>query len=87
MEFLRRAAADRARRFDSLPALGVRGNGHGMMLEKNNREALQPILDDVRPRGAVFDTTGTIVNNLWAFGYRQTPQGRKPLLLAYRSAE
>jgi hypothetical protein len=28
-----------------LPKLGVRGNGHGMMLEKNNREALQPILD------------------------------------------
>jgi pimeloyl-ACP methyl ester carboxylesterase len=28
-----------------LPELGVRGNGHGMMLEKNNREALQPILD------------------------------------------
>jgi len=29
----------------TLPDAGVRGNGHGMMLEKNNREALQPILD------------------------------------------
>jgi pimeloyl-ACP methyl ester carboxylesterase len=28
-----------------LPQAGVRGNGHGMMLERNNREALQPILD------------------------------------------
>jgi len=24
---------------------GVHGNGHGMMMEKNNREALQVILD------------------------------------------
>lgn len=46
------------------------------------------VVDDVPAlRGAVFDSTGTIVNNLWAFGYRQTPQGRKPLLLAYRSVE
>ena len=29
---------------------GVRGNGHGMMLEKNNREALQPILDWLKKR-------------------------------------
>ena len=29
----------------TLPQAGVRGNGHGMMLEKNNREALQPVLD------------------------------------------
>jgi hypothetical protein len=29
----------------TLPQAGIRGNGHGMMLEKNNREALQPILD------------------------------------------
>jgi pimeloyl-ACP methyl ester carboxylesterase len=29
----------------TLPQAGVRGNSHGMMLEKNNREALQPILD------------------------------------------
>lgn len=45
-------------------------------------------MDDVPPlQGAVADTAGNIVNNLWAFGYQQTPQGRKPLLLAYRSVE
>jgi hypothetical protein len=34
----------------TLPEAGVRGNGHGMMLEKNNREALQPILDWLEKR-------------------------------------
>ncbi|MGW1783987.1 alpha/beta hydrolase [Streptomyces sp. NPDC002143] len=43
MAFLKQAGcdADRVRLADH----GVHGNGHGMMLEKNNREALQVILD------------------------------------------
>jgi pimeloyl-ACP methyl ester carboxylesterase len=31
-----------------LPDHGVRGNGHGIMLERNNREALDPILEWLR---------------------------------------
>ena len=30
-----------------LPELGIRGNAHFMMQEKNSREALQPILDRI----------------------------------------
>ena len=44
------------------------------------------LCDEVPPiRGAVFDTTGSIRHQLWAFGYRSTAQGRKPLLLSYES--
>ena len=40
--FLQRAGA-RAELID-LPALGVRGNGHGLIYERNSDEALQPVL-------------------------------------------
>jgi pimeloyl-ACP methyl ester carboxylesterase len=33
--------------------LGIHGNGHAMMLEKNNRETLQPIIDWVKKNVAV----------------------------------
>ena len=41
--FLRRAGA--AAELIDLPALGIRGNGHGLIYEKNSDEALQPVLD------------------------------------------
>ncbi len=43
VELLRQAGCDVERL--RLADHGVHGNGHGMMMEKNNREALQPILD------------------------------------------
>jgi pimeloyl-ACP methyl ester carboxylesterase len=43
VEFLKQAGCDVER--VRLAEHGVHGNGHGMMMEKNNREALQVILD------------------------------------------
>ena len=40
--FLRHAGA--AVELIDLPALGVRGNGHGLIYEQNSDEALQPVL-------------------------------------------
>ena len=45
--FLRDAGCDAERLH--LPEHGVRGNGHGIMLERNNREALGVILEWLRP--------------------------------------
>jgi pimeloyl-ACP methyl ester carboxylesterase len=48
VDFLRDAGAAAQRLH--LPDVGIRGNGHAMMLERNAREVLQPILDWLDPR-------------------------------------
>ena len=42
-----------------LPDKGIRGNAHFMMMEKNNREVLQPILDWMWEKVEVPASTGT----------------------------